>query len=110
MFLLFMILLCSIIFYFFNKIRHCKNNIPTEHLTTTAEQTNQTNQQTPLKVVNPKDIINILQDVNFKDTIFYTNDEDPYKFGNKLGLQKCFDNCNGVCVEFGVTGNAFCFK
>lgn len=70
----------------------------------------QPNTKNPLKVVDPYDAIDILQDANFKDTKFYTNNDDPYTSGNGLGLQKCFNECNGVCVEFGVTGNAFCFK
>jgi hypothetical protein len=51
----------------------------------------------------------IMVDPLFENLTFYINDEDPYKKGGKLGLEKCFDNCIGSCVEFGITGNAFCF-
>ena len=50
----------------------------------------------------------ILLDPLFKNMKFYLNDENPYE-GGKLGLDKCFEECNGSCVEFGVSGNTFCF-
>ncbi len=53
--------------------------------------------------------IQLLDDPLFSDVILYNNDPDPYKNGQKSGLQKCFDNCNGVCVEFGISGIAYCF-
>ncbi len=45
-----------------------------------------------------------LDDPLFSDIIPYDNDED-----GRLGLDKCLANCNGVCLEYGVTGNANCF-
>jgi hypothetical protein len=52
----------------------------------------------------------ILLDPLFEDMIFYQNDDEPYSVPNgKIGLDKCFDECTGTCVEFGVSGNAFCF-
>jgi hypothetical protein len=27
----------------------------------------------------------------------------------ELGLEKCIKNCDGMCVEYGMTGDAFCF-
>lgn len=27
----------------------------------------------------------------------------------ELGLEKCIKNCKGMCVEFGMTGDAYCF-
>jgi hypothetical protein len=57
----------------------------------------------------PENNIDLLQDPTFKNVVFYINDEDPYAPEQKLGLQKCFDKCVGTCVEYGITGNAFCF-
>lgn len=53
--------------------------------------------------------IQLLDDPLFSDVILYNNDPDPYDDGQKTGLQKCFDECNGVCVEFGISGIAYCF-
>lgn len=53
--------------------------------------------------------IDILEDPQFYDVITYNNDENPYKEGQRNGLAKCLDNCNGNCVEFGVSGIAFCY-
>lgn len=97
--LLFFIGCFYILFYFLKTSR-------SEHL----DGGQDSNSKKSLKTVDPNDVIDILQDASFKDTIFFTNDEDPYADGKQLGLQKCFDQCKGTCVEFGVTGNAFCFK
>lgn len=58
----------------------------------------------------PQNRIPLLEDPSFSDVIFYTNDDNPYVDNQKIGLQKCFDQCNGTCVEFGITGSSFCFK
>jgi hypothetical protein len=62
-----------------------------------------------------KDILtvpDIIIDPLFEDIIFYQNDKiidyPTYNLG-KLGLHKCFELCDGSCVEFGMTGNCLCF-
>lgn len=54
----------------------------------------------------------LLTDPLFADIIFYQNDKiidyPTFKQG-KLGLHKCFELCDGSCVEFGMTGNCMCF-
>lgn len=45
-----------------------------------------------------------LYDKLFDDVTTYGNDWD-----GRLGLDKCLEVCNGVCLEYGVTGNALCF-
>ncbi len=51
----------------------------------------------------------IIDDPLFKDVKTYNNDDNPYILGQRNGLEKCLDECEGRCVEFGVTGIAFCF-
>lgn len=67
------------------------------------------------ETLKTKDILtvpDIMIDPMFEDIIFYQNDDvidyPTYKLG-KLGLHKCFELCNGSCVEFGITGNCLCF-
>ena len=55
---------------------------------------------------------NFINDNLFNDVIYHENDVDIDIPGGKTGLEKCFESCNktnGTCVEFGITGNAFCF-
>lgn len=53
--------------------------------------------------------IDLMDDSLFKDIVVYSNDEDPYEPGGRLGIDKCLDECPGKCVEFGVTGIGYCF-
>ncbi len=50
--------------------------------------------------------IDILQDSSFSDIIFYRS--API-YGEITGLIKCMDNCNGICAEFGINGDAMCY-
>lgn len=43
------------------------------------------------------------EDDLFRDLIYYDNSID------RLGLDKCVEDCKGSCLEFGITGNAWCF-
>lgn len=47
----------------------------------------------------------LLNDPLFKDVIYYENNIDS----GRLGLDMCIEECNGNCVEYGQTGNAYCF-
>jgi hypothetical protein len=42
----------------------------------------------------------------FEDVNLYQS--EPVVDG-ELGLEKCIKNCKGMCVEFGMTGDAYCF-
>jgi hypothetical protein len=42
----------------------------------------------------------------FSDVTLYNNDN---KLDGVLGLEKCIKNCKGMCVEYGMTGDAYCF-
>lgn len=53
--------------------------------------------------------LDLLNDPVFNDVVYYENDPNPYAPDQSIGLYKCYKNCSGNCVEFGVTGNAMCF-
>ena len=42
----------------------------------------------------------------FEDDIFYQYDSDTDK---PTGYDKCITECNGVCVDYGLTGSAWCY-
>ena len=48
---------------------------------------------------------NLLNDPLFRDVIYYEND---MKTG-QVGINSCVEKCSGNCVEYGQTGNAYCF-
>jgi hypothetical protein len=50
-----------------------------------------------------KTVPQISDDKMFEDLIVYSNDDE------KAGIFHCLDNCQGTCVEYGVTGVAHCF-
>ncbi len=41
----------------------------------------------------------------FADVVTYENDID-----GRLGIDKCLENCSGKCLEYGITGTAYCFS
>lgn len=47
-------------------------------------------------------------DALFTDLIYYENDDEV---DGTLGLEKCIAACSGkgICVEYGISGNAYCF-
>jgi len=53
--------------------------------------------------------LSILDDSLFSDVITYHNDDDPYQKGGKQAIEKCTDNPDCVCVEYGPGHSAFCF-
>lgn len=53
--------------------------------------------------------IPILQDSLFENTITFVNDDLWKNPQGKTGIEKCYQLCNGTCVEHGVTGTALCF-
>lgn len=56
----------------------------------------------PVSVKKTPDILDLKQ--QFDDIITYDNDPN-----GRIGLDKCIEKCNGYCVEFGLTGSAYCF-
>lgn len=50
-----------------------------------------------------KTVPQLADDRVFEDIIVYSNDDE------KAGIFHCIDNCQGTCVEYGVTGVGHCF-
>ena len=42
----------------------------------------------------------------FEDVIMYKNDNN---LDGELGVEKCIKQCKGMCVEYGTTGECFCY-
>lgn len=85
-----------------------------ENMETVAQTTSSTEERkTDITKIEPGGPQSLLNDPLFKDVIYYENDNIQFnKDGStigELGLSKCFKNCNGVCVEYGITGNAYCY-
>ncbi len=55
-----------------------------------------------ISVKKTPDILDLRQ--QFDDMVVYDNSQD-----GRLGLDKCIEKCNGYCVEYGLTGSAYCF-
>ena len=56
-----------------------------------------------VKMQSIKEIdMDLLDKITFGDIIRYDNDDD-----GRLGLDKCYDNKHGHCVEYGVSGIAY---
>lgn len=51
-----------------------------------------------------KPLMLISEDKLFSDIVPYDNQMD-----GRIGLDICLEKCNGECLEFGQTGNAYCF-
>ena len=49
-------------------------------------------------------------DTLFDDVIYFPNEIDPNTGIEKMsGYLRCKNNCAGNCVEYGPTGNSYCF-
>jgi len=76
-----------------------------EHYYNTVTQ----KESNPLTSDIMSDKMEILMDPVFSNVIVFNNDLNPYVKGEQIGLAKCLAECNGNCVEFGITGTATCF-
>lgn len=55
-----------------------------------------------VSVKKTPDVLDLKQ--QFEDLIGYDNDPN-----GRIGLDKCIEKCKGYCVEFGLTGSAYCY-
>lgn len=51
----------------------------------------------------------LLNEDVFGDVIIHENDVDSDNNLTQTGIHKCIAECDGNCVEFGVTGKGLCF-
>jgi len=50
------------------------------------------------------------EDTTFDDDLFKNAKFYDFKEGEEQGIDKCFRDCNGNCLEYGITGLAWCFS
>lgn len=55
-------------------------------------------------ISNTKSDYDILNDSLFKNVTYFNDDNK-----GRLGLDMCIEQCNGTCLEYGMTGDAYCF-
>ena len=116
--LLIIIIILVFLFFYFNQYESFLNSSPINNITVSTYETKPippptygTQNLVPtldttggVKAVQMHDQYNLLNDPLFKDVTYYENDNL-----GRLGLDMCVQSCNGYCVEYGVTGNAYCF-
>lgn len=56
-----------------------------------------------LSKYNPYDYVDITQ--QFDDIVVYNNEPT-----GRTGFDQCIEKCHGYCVEYGLTGDAHCYK
>ena len=59
-----------------------------------------------IKIENIKSGTVSFDDKLFNDVVMYKSDTKDLQ---KAGIYDCLEKCKGTCVEYGITGNAFCF-
>jgi len=84
-----------------------------EHMRTNSKDVikyNNTNMKNITLTEQTTNPIQLNTDPLFSNVKMYENDDNDDFFTQKLGITKCIEdkNCN-MCVEFGVTGTAYCF-
>jgi len=82
------LLIIIIILIFFNK--NTFNNYESFNTTNTIKQI---------------DGLSWFNDPMFETMSYFENDQDGF-----TGWKKCKIVCNGNCVEYGITGNSYCFE
>ena len=64
------------------------------------------NKSSSLERIKVKQGTDVLEGTAFDDVILIKGE---HTIDGELGLEKCIKNCPGMCVEYGMTGDAFCF-
>lgn len=90
--LIILIIVLTLIYYFYH----------TENFDETFEPQKGTFGEV-LSKYNPYDFIDYSR--QFDDVVVYNNDST-----GRTGFDKCIEQCNGYCVEYGLTGDAHCYE
>ena len=106
--ILLLILLILIFYLFIQKIRNISEGFDTDNNNDLRKYLNDENNGIPRNIPQEFKLYkkDILDDKLFSDVIYYMSDND---LDGDWGLDKCMDDCDGICVEFGMTTNAYCF-
>ena len=70
------------------------------------ENSSITNDKIGLKIENINSGTRTFDDKLFDDVVMY--ESNPADFSDS-GVYKCLQKCKGTCLEYGITGNTFCF-
>jgi hypothetical protein len=76
-----------------------------EHYTI-LENNNTTKLSSSLPKQNTRQGSDPLDGELFSDVILYKGDNT---LEGELGLEKCIKKCKGMCVEYGMTGDSYCY-
>jgi hypothetical protein len=76
-----------------------------EHYTI-LEKNNTTKLSSSLPKQNTRQGSDPLDGQLFEDVILYKGDNT---LEGELGLEKCIKKCKGMCVEYGMTGDSYCY-
>lgn len=90
------ILLVIIILYYFYTNNQIKSNNDKY-----IEKFDQLFQQIEQNNIKNQHVIQLLDDMAFQDVIIYENEN------GRLGIDKCLENKDGHCVEYGIAGIAY---
>ena len=99
------VLIVIIVFLY---MQHKKENMTTiaNLYVNSSENTDTTYNNYANKIENIKSGTKTHDDKLFDDVISYENDPND---SLNTGVYKCLNDCKGNCVEYGMTGLAYCF-
>ncbi len=100
-YILIIILILVIIFL----LKNYSESFNIEHYTI-LENDNTTKLSSSLPNQNTRQGSDPLDGQLFQDVILYKGDNT---LEGELGLEKCIKKCKGMCVEYGITGDAYCY-
>jgi hypothetical protein len=95
-----------LILQLFTMAQNTETTENTENTENFVSNTNDINKKKQFGLLNNNDLIT---DSLFSNVVIYNNDKNPYAKDGMLGIDKCMKECDGSCVEFGITGTGWCF-
>ncbi len=86
-------------------LRNYGESLNMEHYTI-LENNNTTKLSSSLPNQNTRQGSDPLDGQLFQDVILYKGDNT---LEGEIGLEKCIKKCKGMCVEYGMTGDSYCY-